>query len=98
MNARVLPLLLLSLFALAACTLTPPPNGPDVPLFADVSEAAGISAQHRAVWNEFTNRPFDDGYLASGQAWGDYDADGWPDLYVTGNLAPNVLYHNNQDG
>ena len=38
------------------------------------------------------------GYLAIGQAWGDYDRDGWVDLYVTGNLDPNVLYHNNQDG
>jgi len=28
---------------------------------------------------------------------GDYDNDGWPDLYVT-NLGKNRLYHNNHDG
>jgi enediyne biosynthesis protein E4 len=32
-----------------------------------------------------------------GIAVGDYDNDGWPDLYVT-NLGKNRLYHNNRDG
>jgi hypothetical protein len=32
-----------------------------------------------------------------GVAVGDYDNDGWPDLYVT-NLGANRLYHNNHDG
>ena len=32
-----------------------------------------------------------------GCAVGDYDNDGWPDLYVT-NLGANRLYHNNHDG
>ncbi len=32
-----------------------------------------------------------------GCAVGDYDNDGWPDLYVT-NLGKNRLYHNNHDG
>lgn len=32
-----------------------------------------------------------------GCAVGDYDNDGWPDLYVT-NLGSNRLYHNNHDG
>jgi hypothetical protein len=32
-----------------------------------------------------------------GCAVGDYDNDGWPDLYVT-NLGVNRLYHNNHDG
>lgn len=66
----------------------------EVPVFEDVSEAAGITARHRGIWSEEDLQ----GYLAIGQAWGDYDNDGWVDLYVTGNLEPNVLYHNNQDG
>jgi enediyne biosynthesis protein E4 len=32
-----------------------------------------------------------------GTAVGDYDNDGWPDLYVT-NVGKNRLYHNNHDG
>jgi hypothetical protein len=32
-----------------------------------------------------------------GVAGGDYDNDGWPDLYVT-NFGKNRLYHNNHDG
>src|SRR5207244_10993648 len=32
-----------------------------------------------------------------GGAVGDYDNDGWPDIYLT-CLAGNVLYHNNGDG
>jgi enediyne biosynthesis protein E4 len=32
-----------------------------------------------------------------GVAVGDYDNDGWPDLYVT-NVGKNRLYHNNHDG
>lgn len=35
--------------------------------------------------------------LAMGVAVGDYDNDGWPDLYVT-CLGGNILYHNNGDG
>ena len=64
-------------------------------IFADVSEAAGITASHRGAWDPEEGLT---GYLAIGQAWGDYDRDGWVDLYVTGNLDPNVLYHNDQDG
>jgi len=30
--------------------------------------------------------------------WGDYDNDGWPDLYVTNDGDPNLLYHNKHDG
>jgi hypothetical protein len=32
-----------------------------------------------------------------GVAAGDYDNDGWPDLFIA-NAGPNVLYHNNGDG
>jgi hypothetical protein len=68
-----------------------------VEAFTDVSQAAGINASHRGIWDMF-KKDFTSGYLGIGQAWGDYDNDGWVDLYVTGNLDDNVLYHNNQDG
>ncbi|MCB1034774.1 MAG: CRTAC1 family protein [Acidobacteria bacterium] len=54
--------------------------------FLDVTVAAGVAAPHHAR------------YLVTGQAWGDYDGDGYPDLYVTDSAGPNTLFHNNGDG
>lgn len=67
----------------------------DIAVFADVSSQVGIYATHRGIYDA---EEIKEGYLAIGQAWGDYDNDGWLDLYVTGNLDPNVLYRNMQDG
>ena len=67
-------------------------------LFVDVSETAGIGALHDATWDEFAGEDFTRGYLAVGQAWGDYDNDGWVDLFVSGGLNASTLYRNNQDG
>jgi len=49
--------------------------------FTDVTEKSGLTSP----------------CFAMGGAVGDYDNDGWPDLYVT-CLGGNVLYHNNGDG
>jgi hypothetical protein len=49
--------------------------------FTDVTDKAGVGGA---------------GY-AMGGAVGDFDNDGWPDIYVTG-YAGNTLYHNNGDG
>ncbi|MXZ25668.1 MAG: VCBS repeat-containing protein, partial [Caldilineaceae bacterium SB0665_bin_21] len=107
---RVLPLLAAVLLAACAPVIPPreapavPPRGPadEIPLFLNVSARAGIDAQHAATWNQFgeegEDAPFDTGYMAMGQAWGDFDNDGWPDLYVTGNQAPNALFRNRGDG
>ncbi len=35
---------------------------------------------------------------SDGAAWGDYDGDGWFDLYVVNRLGANSLYRNNRDG
>jgi hypothetical protein len=52
--------------------------------FTDVTEQAGLSNAGDANYG-------------MGVAVGDYDNDGFPDIYVT-NFGKNVLYHNNGDG
>jgi enediyne biosynthesis protein E4 len=37
-------------------------------------------------------------YFGLGIAWFDYNADGWPDLYVANDSTPNFLYLNQKDG
>ena len=49
--------------------------------FADVTASAGVANRR---WGE-------------GACVGDFDNDGWPDLYVT-NFGPNRLYHNDGHG
>ena len=50
--------------------------------FSDVSARAGVDSPG---WD-----------MAA--AWGDYDADGWPDLYLANEFGSNRLYHNEGDG
>ena len=52
--------------------------------FEDVSQKAGVSDPAKLH--------------GMGVVWGDYDNDGWPDLYVTNDGGTNYLYHNNSDG
>lgn len=52
--------------------------------FTDVTERAGLNG-------------VSEGYYSMGVAVGDYDNDGYEDLYVTG-FGGNILYHNKGDG
>jgi hypothetical protein len=38
------------------------------------------------------------GVYCKGATWGDYDGDGYPDLFITNKNGPDRLYHNNRDG
>lgn len=100
-------LMVISLFVgcrrVAEAKQAPESSTVSLPSFVDVTAQAGITAQHKAVWagKGFQEGAAEEGgnsYLGAGQAWGDYDNDGWLDLYVSGGLAENVLYHNEQDG
>ncbi len=96
---RLLTLLALATLALATLgnpALAQPSTAPE--LFIDVSQQAGIDTPHGGIWNAFIGDFFTRGYLATGQAWGDYDNDGWVDLYLTGGASPSTLYRNNHDG
>jgi hypothetical protein len=37
-------------------------------------------------------------YFGMGATWGDYDNDGWPDLYVANDAGPNYLFRNERNG
>src|SRR5580693_905126 len=52
--------------------------------FEDVSLRAGVHDS--------------EGRFGLGVVWGDYDNDGWPDLFVANDAGANYLYHNNHNG
>jgi hypothetical protein len=52
--------------------------------FAEVSKKAGVDDPSHNY--------------GLGVSWGDYDNDGWPDLFVANDAGPNYLYHNQHNG
>ncbi len=50
--------------------------------FTDVTDAAGLVTEWPTI----------------GSAWGDYDNDGRPDLFVSNSIGRSQLFHNNGDG
>ncbi len=61
--------------------------------FTEVHEQAGLAYEHRY------DQPTVADWSAGGVAAGDYDRDGWIDLYVVrGDAGPNLLFRNRGDG
>jgi enediyne biosynthesis protein E4 len=52
--------------------------------FTDVSQPSGVAKT--------------DSYYCFTALTGDFDNDGWPDIYVTCDSTPSLLFHNNHDG
>jgi enediyne biosynthesis protein E4 len=52
--------------------------------FEDVSQKTGVRDEKK--------------YYGLGPIWGDFDDDGWPDLFVANDSTPNYLYRNKRDG
>ena len=52
--------------------------------FTEVSQQAGITQPS--------------GYYGLGVLTGDFDNDGWPDIYVANDVTPSILFRNNHDG
>ena len=81
------------------------PVGAPEPLFTDVSKAAGLAFFRQFEGSRSSQLPED---MGSGVAWGDFDGDGFDDLFVVSGggaldlsdsqLAPSVLYRNLGDG
>ncbi len=77
-----------------------PPAPPAEPVaavsFANVTVAAGVNFEHQIA----AATPSDAERITAGAAAGDYDDDGYIDLYVAGGDAatPNLLYRNLGDG
>ncbi len=70
------------------------PPSPPAPAFADVTAQAGLAYEHGyfVIDNDLI-------LMAGGAAAGDYDNDGWVDLYVIrGDIGPNLLFRNLGDG
>ena len=85
-----------------------PAGYPAAVQFTNVAEQAGINFRH-FQGKRSAQLPED---MGSGAAWGDYDGDGYPDLFIADIAAPmtaspaelaaspggNRLYHNNLNG
>ncbi|MCB9703043.1 MAG: CRTAC1 family protein [Myxococcales bacterium] len=87
--------------------------GGPCPTFRDVSEEAGLVYAHYTPTSPDEARCIFDlpvadtiqahadcepEWSSAGAAVGDYDGDGWPDLFVTRLGAPDLLFHNRGDG
>jgi len=81
----------------ASCVLAAGVARADV-VFTDVTAAAGVVYQQRAVPVTAALPPEAAEKPTGGAAAGDYDRDGWVDLVVTRADAPPILFRNRGDG
>lgn len=63
--------------------------------FSDVTASVGIGYHQYSTLQPPFSEPH---HMSGGAAAGDYDGDGWVDLFVTLMDAPNILYRNKGDG
>jgi enediyne biosynthesis protein E4 len=100
-NKPFAALLLLTAILVSLFLVNGPPKAADVPdeerllgreppVFRDVAEQAGVAFKHSRDYSFFN--------LGGGAAAGDFNRDGWLDIYVTNSRGPNALYRNNGDG
>jgi enediyne biosynthesis protein E4 len=68
----------------------PPPRAPTLRLYHNDGHGVFTDVTHKAG--------LDQTMFAMGCAVGDYDNDGYDDIYVTCVLGPSRLYHNNRNG
>lgn len=78
--------LVLVALILGLCSAPTTWAGGPVANFSDVTVSAGVVQDHTFIFN------------TTGQAWGDVDRDGCPDLYLTDYAGPNTLFRNRCDG
>ena len=67
------------------------------PRFTDVTLQAGIAYQQSSS-TCLTGRCWESAAMTGGVAAGDYDGDGWTDLFTTRWDAPSILWRNQRDG
>lgn len=67
--------------------------------FEDVSEKSGIATPRGASSMTFVAQDWrPSGSYGMGAVAADLDNDGWPDIYVSCDSAPSLMYRNNHDG
>jgi hypothetical protein len=89
---KTLPALLLSVI------LAWPSSAMAEIIFQNVASEAGVLYPHAELTPDLIDAVGDLSYMSGGAAAGDFDGDGWMDLYVTRINLPNLLFRNMGDG